>query len=405
MNFLKLRVGTGFLLSGQAFQAFVGFGANLILVRYLYPEEFGRFALMLATIGIVFSFFSLNMRTIIVRTPAINYTEELKKIYFSITVYETIFAFFLISGWLFIYGFESLWEIFLILAMALRHIVNTNLGFFERTMPFKKLAVIETFSAVFAHVLSIIFVFWGMGKELLYAREIIVSVASLLGFWLIGALKVKSILPFWAIPWSKFVKEARGLWLDTILENSFNRISIILIHLLLGDRMTGYFFQAQRLAGVPLQLLNPLVTRVAGIWFGRTEDRTKRRSGRNILLFYLAVPLIFLGIICYMKGEIIIPFLFGENWLRSGQILRLMAGVVIFHCLFEVLKSYCWQARQMRWFLIGRVAQYLGCGIPLFWFWTGDLAGEMALALGQSFAYLLGFTSVLLMLERSERSW
>ena len=222
---------------------------------------------------------------------------------------------------------------------------------------------------------------------------------------MIGALEVRSILPFWTVPWSQLVKETRGLWLDTVLENSFNRISIILIDLFVGNKMTGYFFQAQRLAGVPLQFLNPLVTRVAAVWFGRTEDRVKRKRGRNKLLIYLGVPLFVLGVFCYLEGAVIIPFLFGENWLRSGQILSLMMGVVIFHCLFEVLKSYCWQARQVRWFLIGRAAQYLGCGIPLFWFWNGELAGEMAMALGQSFAYLFGFTIVLLILERLERNW
>ena len=39
----KIAIGSAFLVGGQIIQAVVGFGVNLVLVRYLAPEEFGRF--------------------------------------------------------------------------------------------------------------------------------------------------------------------------------------------------------------------------------------------------------------------------------------------------------------------------------------------------------------------------
>ena len=48
IDYRELKIGSLFLVSGQAAQAFIAFGVNLVLVRYLTPEDFGRFALALA---------------------------------------------------------------------------------------------------------------------------------------------------------------------------------------------------------------------------------------------------------------------------------------------------------------------------------------------------------------------
>ena len=115
------------------------------------------------------------------------------------------------------------------------------------------------------------------------------------------------------------------------------------------------------------------------------------------------IPLIILGGCCYFFSSLIVPILFGENWAVSGALLSLMSGVVIFHSLFEILKSYCWQARQMRWLLLARVAQYLGAIMPLIM--LGSIVIDIAsiLAIGQSLAFIFGFVVLLYLLNRAEQ--
>ena len=102
-NFKELRIGSGYLVSGQAIQAVIGFSANIVLVRFLLPEEFGRFALILSIAAIVLCIFSLNVRTLIVRTSNENYSEHQKDLFFSVATYETLFSSFVLIIWLFIF--------------------------------------------------------------------------------------------------------------------------------------------------------------------------------------------------------------------------------------------------------------------------------------------------------------
>ena len=141
-NFKELKVGTGYLLSGQAFQAVISFAANLVLVRFLSPAEFGRFALILSITAIILCFCSLNIKTIIVRTAVEDYSDIRKDTLFSVACYETLLSSVILFLWFFISSKISGWEALLIFALVMRHWVNINIGFFERKMPFRRLALI-----------------------------------------------------------------------------------------------------------------------------------------------------------------------------------------------------------------------------------------------------------------------
>jgi len=49
----ELAIGCAFLVGGQILQAIVGFAVNLVLVRHLAPEEFGRSAIILAGAALI----------------------------------------------------------------------------------------------------------------------------------------------------------------------------------------------------------------------------------------------------------------------------------------------------------------------------------------------------------------
>ena len=156
---------------------------------------------------------------------------------------------------------------------------------------------------------------------------------------------------------------------------------------------------------MPQQFLGPVVSRVAGNWFGRTENRIERRNGRDKLLMVLAPPLLILALACFFLADPIVPWLFGERWAPSAPLLAAMCGMAGFLSLFEVLKSYCWTARQVRWLLVGRVAQYGGCLALVGTTLMGYLPADLALAAGLSAAYALAVIVVIIALRRVERDW
>ncbi len=397
-----LAVGSFFLVAGQILQAVVGFGVNLVLVRYLAPEEFGRFAILLAGAALVYSVFSLRIETMLIRAREEQFTEADKDRYFGASAIETCVATLVICIWTYVVDVQGYWQYGLILALGLRHWVQQNKAFFERKMPYRKLALTETVVSTTSHLLALALILTDVGWVALFLREIYLSVAGLIGLWIIGGLTIRRFKWPSRSDWLHLIAEARGIWLDGALEHGLNRLTVLLVGLLGGDRAAGFFFQALRLANLPQQVLAPIVSRVAGNWFSRTENRKDRRQGRDRLLLIVSIPLLAGAGLTIAFANPVVPWLFGEAWARTAELMVGLSGFILFLSLFEIVKSYCWAARQVRWLLFGRIFQYIGCAIPVYASFVGYLEGDIALAIGQSLAYGLAFIVVMGVLKTKE---
>ncbi len=402
INYRNLRVGSAFLVFGQAFQALLAFAVNLVLVRYIFPNEFGRFALILAGASIVYSVVSPRVNILIIRLADARYTDAAKDRYFSAITFETLAATSIILLWLALAGDVGFWEPALVGAIGLRHWTDQNKAFYERTMPYRKLAFIETGVATIGHLSTLFLVLAGAGWNVLFIREIIISVSSLLSLWWIGGLTLRRLKFLSLKDWRDLIRDARGVWLDGVLEGSFQRLTILLAGLLSGEAAAGLFFQAQRLATVPLQLLAPIVSRIAANWFGRMEDAQARIAGRTRLLWILFPPLLLAGLLTVLFADPVVPWLFGDAWARVGTIVAAMGGVVVFSSLFETLKAYCLSTRQTRKILAARAVQYTGLLAMVAAGYFGWLTADISLALGLSAAYFLAFTFVFVVLRFKE---
>ena len=398
----ELAIGSAFLVGGQIVQAVVGFAVNLILVRHLAPEEFGRFAIILAGAALAYSVLSLRTETMVIRAPVDQLTDAAKDRYFGAALIETVLATIVICIWMLTSTNSGNWEVGLVIALGLRHWMFQNKAFFERTMPYRKLALTETIVGTTSHLVALGLVLSGVGWIVLFIREIFLSIAGVIGIWAIGGLSFRRFKVPSVEDWRLLFKEARGMWLDAALENGLARVTILFVGMLGGERAAGFFFQALRLSNLPNQVLSPLVSRVAGTWFGRMEDRVARRKGRDKLLLVIAAPLALGAGLTVAFADPIIPWMFGEEWARTAELMVGLSGFIFFLSLFEVLKSYCWFARHMRWMLIGRIFQYIGVTISVYAALTNVMAGDMAMAIGQSVAYGLAFIVVFTLLKKTE---
>ncbi len=400
-----LKIGAGFLVFSQGFQAVFAFAVNLVLVRYIFPDEFGRFAIILAGASVVYAVLSPRINILIIRKSEADLNEATRDIYFSALTFETLIATLVIILWLAVTGSLGLWEPVLILAIGMRHWTGINKAFFEREMPYRRLAVIEAGADMAGHLAALGLVLLGAGWVVLFVRELIISVLGLFGLWKIGGLTLRRIKPISLSDVRMLFRETRGGWLDGVLEGSFQRLTILLAGFIGGEATAGYFFQAHRLAIVPHQLLSPIINRILAVWFGRTEDRWQRRDGRNRMLRFLVAPLLFAGILTVLFADPVVPWLFGETWARVADIVVALSGMIVFFSLFETLKSYCLTARPARKILVGRVVQYVGLLVPVAAWFAGWMPADISLAVGLSAAYLLAFIVVLGLLHKDEGTW
>jgi len=399
----NLKVGGAILVIGNAVQALVAFAVNLVLVRYIVPEEFGRFAVILAGASVVFWVMSLRVNVLIIRLGDADYDERARDLYFSAITIEALAATLIILAWLAATGGLGLWETVLVAAVGVRHWTDLNKTFYERAMAYRKLALVETGAALGGHLTALALTLLGAGWVVLFIREAVISLLGVGGLAAVGGLTVRPVRLLTVADWRHLFREARGVWLDSVLEGSFQRWTILLAGWLGGDAAAGLFFQAQRLAVVPQQLLAPVVNRIMVNWFGRTENPLERVRGRNRLLRTIAAPLALAGILTALFADPVVPWLFGERWAGAADLFAAMCGMVAFFSLFETLKSYCLATRQAAKVLAGRVVQYAGLLVPAAAGFAGWLGAGVSLAIGLSTAYVLAFLFVLLLLNKHER--
>ena len=403
IDYKKLKIGGAFLVSGQIFQALLAFGVNLVLVRHISPGEFGHFALILAGASVVYSVISPRINVLIIRMPESDYGDKARDLFFSAMALETLAGTGIIFLWLALSGNTGLWEVLLVCAVGLRHWTDLNKAFYERTMAFRQLAVVETGAAAGGHLLALAMVLAGFGWIVLIVREAAISIANLFGLWRVNGLILRRLRFLSMTEWMTLYKDARGVWLDGVLEGNFQRLTILLAGVLGGDAMAGLFFQAQRLAVVPHQVLSPIIHRVLASWFGRVEDARVRREGRDRFLLVISIPLLLAGLLTLLFADPVVPWLFGEGWSRVANIVAAMCGVVTFIGLFETLKVYCLSARHSAKILVGRIIQYAGLLALTAAGLAGWLSPDISLATGLSVAYLLAFVAILVLFRLEER--
>jgi O-antigen/teichoic acid export membrane protein len=390
-----VKAGAATLVAGQIVQVIIAFAANLVLVRYIAPEGFGRFAITLATASLIVSILSIRVNTLIIRVPDGELTRSLEERYFSYLTIETLFALVVGLIWVAVAGNGGPYEFSLVALVCFQHWINQNKSFFERGMPYIRLGLIETGCSVFANLATVAAAIAGAGVFALYFREFVLTVTMFTSLAVVGGLTWRRLRWLTRAEWSATLREGRGIWLDGVLEGSYQRIAILLAGLVGGDRGAGYFFQAQRLAILPNQLLSPLVARIAVNLFGRESRPEHRKKLRNRQILILAPILMTATVLTVLFAAPAVTLVFGAVWMKSADLLVAFAGVIMFMSLFEILKSYCFVTKSMRALLLGRAAQYLMLGALPVLVGVGLVADETtALALSISLGWAASFLVV-----------
>jgi O-antigen/teichoic acid export membrane protein len=390
-----------FLTVSQIIQVAVAFGANLVLVRYLAPADFGNFAIALAGIVLAFSLLTFRMNILIIRADD-ETIEAQRDRYYTVLTIETLLSAMVAGGWILLTAGLSVWQLSLVAALAARHWIHQNKAFYERSMPYDKLSAAEGGISIIAHLCAVALIVSGVGPAVLYIREIILTLAELAILWAMGGLTICRLTRIRMPELRILFRAALPYWLDGMIDNAYQRLLILAAAAFGGAATAGLFFQAHRLAVIPTQLLAPVMLRLAGNWIGRATTPQDQVSRRKVFIRIAFFPLLLVGIATYLWADPLVPWLFGENWARSADLLAGMCGAVTFMALFETLKAYCAIARRMRLFLVGRIIQYVGTLMPLAAALAGWVAGDLALAIGLSIAFFIAFSFVALMLQRSE---
>lgn len=388
---------------GTAVQVVVAFGANLVLARHLLPAEFGRFALVQAGVGLLLSVLSLRLITVILRTPAEDMTLETRRRLFTWMLVQNATVLALLAGWALMSGDLDFWDCVLGLSIVLGNWLNENRAFFERRQDFRGLVRIETGVQITGHLAAVVMVAAGMGASVLYLREVFFVAASIGGLAWMGGLSLYRPVMLRLADFRALYRDIRGIWLDGMLEGSFQRLTLLAVNTATSLTGTGLFFQAHRLAVVPHQFISPVIGRVLASWVGATENAALRRATRTRILLLLGGGLSLAAAAAYALADPLIPWIFGPNWAPAAPVLQALTGMIVFLSLFEALRCFAVMTKRVRLLLVARIGQYGGFVLPLLPLAWGGAVSVETMGLALSSAYAVAFVTLLLSFLFNER--
>lgn len=399
----RLLVGSGVALTaGAAVQALAGFLAQLVLMRLLFPEDFGRFAVILAGCGLVQTVLSLRLNVLIIRLSDAEMTSERVSLYRAALVWESVASLVVTLIWLGFAGLIAPDALALVAALALTQWTSQVVIFFERRMAYGRITLVETGSQMLGHGVAVALILAGAGAVTLYLREAVVALCRLAAYARIGALSP----PEWRLPrWAEvriLASEVRVYWLEGVSEGGFTRLVVLCSGAMAGSHGTGLLAQSQRLALIPHQLIAPVLSRLSVNAFSRADADQKRR----LLALLLSGALVLLGVAALLAvafADPVVPLLFGEHWRPAAAILAALAGVVVFFPTFELLRGYCFALGLVKSIMWARAVQYAAflTGAMLAW---GAADPVPILALALSAAYGAAFALLAVAALRSQPS-
>jgi PST family polysaccharide transporter len=391
-----------YMVSGTLIQMALTFTGNLIVLRMLGPNEFGRFAVTLAALSLVVSFLSLRFNVLIVRTPDADFTLRIQRRYFSGLVIETIVIAGASLAWLIALDRCTALDFLLLAAVVVQNFCGHNRGYWERSMPYRRIAIVETSVVAASQLAGVIVVVVTHDAAALYIREFTAAASLFIGLTAVGGMTWHRIHWLSVAEWRSLLRESGGIWLDSILEGAFQRATIIATGFTAGDRGAGLFSMAQRITLTPHQVLMP-IGRIALNWFGRTEKTRERLKGRNALIATFGVLLIAATVGLVAVADALIPWLFGPHWTEAVPVVIAMSGVMIFTTLFEITRGYALVIANTRLLVAGRVAQFGGFAIFGIVAYMQPAQAVEFLGLGCSFAVAMAFATQFTLLRRIER--
>jgi O-antigen/teichoic acid export membrane protein len=370
------------LFVSSSTQAGVAFASNLVLVRFVAPEGFGRFALALATLSLVFAFGSLRPGQLAIRDQY-SLTPERRAFLWNACWQEALY---LSAGAALVLACcaPAAFDWALLAAVGLGHFGSQARGFLERSGAYRALSLIEGGAHLLAHCAAVGAALLGAGLWALVVREVLLALVQIVALASTGGLPRAKVALLVPRQWRALAREAKDLWSDGVLESLHARLVVLAAGWIGGVRGAGLFFQAQRLALVPHQFLQPIAGRLAFSWFARATDESEVVQRRATLLTWLCVPLLVSVGVCLAFSGDIVPLVLGESWAASAPLLASLAGVAGGTSLLAVVNMELLARRRFDALLAMRVAQYAGLvAAPVLLFALPQLGLEaLGLALG-----------------------
>jgi O-antigen/teichoic acid export membrane protein len=212
--------------------------------------------------------------------------------------------------------------------------------FLQRDMSFKALAVSETTAALVGTAVAVAGAVAGLGAGSLVA-------AQLAGAATRSAVLLAIGVPRYGLRLGWNPDEGRYLWRmgavqigDNLLNYFNSQLDLLLLGKLAGAEALGLYYAAKQIAYKPLQLINPVVTKVALPVFARVQDDPARlRQGYLAVVGALALVQVPVYGALAALSALAVPVLLGTGWQGGAPVLALLCLAMLMRATINPVGS------------------------------------------------------------------
>lgn len=355
----------------------------IVLGRILGPAVFGLLALVQIVIQFAQMYMDMGISEAIIQKEKTSKLALSSLYWFSIFVGFLLFIVLLLAAPLVALIFQQgeLKGIIQVIAVSF-FIIPFGLQFqtiASKNLKFSKIAlydVLATFAGVTITISTAVFLKAG-AWSLVYGHigsSLIRTIP-----WVYLGFKNPETRPQFLFSWNE-IKEYVwfGLYrLGTYTVTFFNtKIDQIVIGVIMGPAVLGFYSMAMNLIMQPIQKINPMINRVVFPVFSKIQNDKKRMQKGYLFIINLLTSInapLFAGLV--VLAPYLVPALLGEEWGEAVLIVQILSFYALFKALGNPSGSLIIAAGKVRWSFYWQLAQlFIVPAVIFFASMTGSIA-------------------------------
>jgi len=315
-----------------------------VLARFLNPSDFGLMALVTFVLGIMNLFMDMGLTSAILHKQNISQKEYASLYWVNIIFSLCLFAFLYFVSPLIgsFYGEPELNQLIPLMAYS---IVLSALGrqfktVEQKKLRFKYIAITEIIGATFGFSTAFFFAVNNYGVYTLVYSSLI-QYTTVNAIYFINGCSTYGILFHFCFKEVKPFLKIGVYQVGGQLLNYFNRdLDILLIGKFFGSEILGGYSLAKQLVQYPMQLLNPIVSRVSAPILALTQDdyfllKDKFLNFLNIVSTTNIFAYGFLALFSYP----IVSLLYGVEYTYISTIVKILSIYMYFRSVASIIGS------------------------------------------------------------------
>ncbi|NOZ95658.1 MAG: oligosaccharide flippase family protein [Acidobacteria bacterium] len=328
--------GTLWNAAGAWVEQLFRFGVLIALARLISASDFGLFALASSVTGILLILAGQGLTTSLVQVPRMRRDHLDTAFWSGLAAAVAASALVLLAAWgiRFLVAQPELPAVLAILALAppLNLLGHVPLALLRRKLDFRSIAMARIAAQLMAGTVALAMAVAGLGVWSLVARSLVEPAASAVVLWV--STRWRPRFSWRREAYRDLARVGGGITFVQLLRLSRIRLAEMLIGLVLGTRVLGFFSVARRLMESLAGLLRRPVGDVAWAMLARVQEEPERLKRTLVerlgLLSVINLPA--LGAVLVLAVPLV-RVTMGERWLPMASFLRALAVASLFELL------------------------------------------------------------------------